>query len=113
MVPARACAIGSEKLVAQLELEPSPSTWAVTCFLVAPTHRRRGVAAALLAAAVATARRAGAARLEGFPRTGGTLEEGEAWTGTEALFAGAGFALVRPGSPRSVVALELGPSVGA
>lgn len=105
------CQVGArdrlEKLVAQLELEPSPSTWAVTCFLVAPSHRRRGVAAALLTAAVETARRSGAVRLEGFPRTGGALQDGDEWTGTEALFARAGFALVRSGSPRSVVALEL------
>lgn len=100
------------KLVAQLELEASATTWAVTCFLVAPGWRRRGVARALLAAAVATARRSGAARLEGYPRTDAALEDGEAWTGTEALFARAGLALVRPGSPRSVVALELGSSAG-
>lgn len=100
------------KLVAQLELEPSPSTWAVTCLLVAPAHRRRGVAVALLAAAVETARRSGAARLEGFPRSGAALEDGEAWTGTETLFARAGFALVRSGSPRSVVALDLGARTG-
>lgn len=111
------CQLGARdrlgKLVVQLELEPSPATWAVTCFLVAPAHRHRGVAVALLAAAVATARRSGAARLEGYPRTDAALEDGEAWTGTEALFARAGFALVRPGSPRSVVALELEPSAGS
>ena len=91
------------KLVEQLELEPDPSVWAVTCFLVAPTHRRRGVAAALLEAAIAAAREAGAHRLEGYPR--GTADgPGEMWTGAPALYVDAGFHLLRPGSPRSVVA---------
>lgn len=107
------CQIGPRdrlaKLLAQLHLEPSPTTWAVTCFLVAPEHRRRGVAGALLAAAVEAARAAGATRLEGYPRAGAALEDGEAWMGTEALFARAGFTVARPGSPRSVVALDLGP----
>jgi GNAT superfamily N-acetyltransferase len=101
------------KLVAQLELEPSATTWAVTCFLVAPGWRRRGVAATLLAAAVEHARAAGATRVEGYPRVGAELDDGEAWTGTEALFARAGFALIRAGRPRQVMGLDLvGHAVG-
>jgi GNAT superfamily N-acetyltransferase len=95
------------KLVDQLELEPDASVWAVTCFVVAPSHRRRGVAASLLAGAVDAAREAGAARIEGYPRAGDDLEDGEVWTGPAALFAAAGFETVRPGLPRSVVAVRL------
>jgi GNAT superfamily N-acetyltransferase len=94
------------KLVAQLELDPDPSAWCVSCFLVAPSHRGRGVAAALLAAAIALARAEGAGRLEGYPREGGRLEEGEAWTGPGALFTSAGFEVVRSATPRSVVSLD-------
>jgi GNAT superfamily N-acetyltransferase len=93
------------KLVAQLELEPDQAAWAVTCFVVSPAYRGRGVATALLRSAVARAREAGAHRLEGYPRAGDRLDDGEAWTGPAALFANAGFELVRAGSPRSVVAL--------
>lgn len=94
------------KLVRQLELEPDPGTWAVSCFLVAPTHRRRGVATALLAAAVEAARAEGGDRLEAYPRKGETDPEG-LWTGPEALFRAAGFRVVRDGEPRSVLAREL------
>jgi GNAT superfamily N-acetyltransferase len=94
------------KLVAQLELEPDPSVWAVTCFLVAPSRRRRGVAAALLERAIGTAREAGASRLEAYPRHEAE-EPGEMWTGPPALFAAAGFEPVRAPSPRSIVSLEL------
>lgn len=94
------------KLVAQLGLEPDPQVWAVTCFLVAPAERRRGVAAALLAEAIVVAREAGAHRVEGYPRAD-PESDGDAWTGSEPLFAAAGFELVRRGAPRSVVSIGL------
>ena len=94
------------KLVGDLELDPEPAVWAVTCFLVPPRMRRRGVAAALLAAAVDAARDGGASRLEGYPRTVAE-EPGEMWTGPLELYLRAGFRPVQPGSPRSVVALQL------
>jgi GNAT superfamily N-acetyltransferase len=95
------------KLVAQLELEPDPGAWAVSCMLIAPAHRRSGIARALLAAAIVHAREAGATRLEGYPRTTAIEEDGDAWTGTPRLYAAAGFSLVRDGRPRSVVAVAL------
>jgi GNAT superfamily N-acetyltransferase len=36
------------KLVLQLGFEPDAATWAITCFLVAPSHRGQGVARTLL-----------------------------------------------------------------
>jgi GNAT superfamily N-acetyltransferase len=94
------------KLVAQLELAPDPGVWAVTCFLVAPSHRGRGVGRALLAASVEVARAAGATRLEAYPRAGDG-EASEQWTGPMPLFERAGFALWRPGDPRAVMSLAL------
>jgi GNAT superfamily N-acetyltransferase len=109
-VPVGWCQVGPRdrlaKLVTQLELEPDPSVWAVTCFLVAPTHRRTGVAAALLDAAVRTARDASASRLEGYPR-GEAAAPDDMWTGPAGLFLHRGFRLLRAGSPRSVMALQL------
>ncbi len=104
------CQIGPRdrlpKLVAQLRLEPDPSVWAVTCFLVPPQWRRRGVATALLAGSIAAARDAGASRLEGYPRNQAE-EAGEMWTGPAGLYARAGFDVVRDGLPRSVVSLDV------
>jgi len=94
------------KLVAQFERDPDDRVWAVTCFLVAPAWRRRGVAGALLDAAVSTARDAGAHFLEGYPRVGAD-EPGEIWTGSSGLFERAGFVVVRHGDGRSVVARAL------
>jgi GNAT superfamily N-acetyltransferase len=104
------CQIGQRdrlsKLVAQLELEPDPSVWAVTCFLVVPAHRGEGIATRLLAAAIDEARRVGATRLEGYPQDE-LREDGDAWTGPPSLFSAAGFEIVRAGSPRSVASLAL------
>lgn len=94
------------KLLAQLELDPDPTVWAVTCFLVAPSHRRRGVAAALLRSAVDAAREAGASRIESYPGHHAS-DPGELWTGPMGLFAAAGFELAREGSPRAVWALPV------
>jgi len=78
----------------------------VTCFLIAPHARGRGVAHALLDAAIETARAEGAVRLEGYPRRGIT-EKDDAWTGPGRLFETHGFASVREAAPRSVYARRL------
>lgn len=94
------------KLVAQYGLAPDPQAWAVTCFLVAPGHRRHGVARDLLAGIIADLTRRGAARLEAFPKTG-AADADELWNGPEPLFGDAGFRLVgrHPRGPRLVLDL--------
>jgi GNAT superfamily N-acetyltransferase len=95
------------KLVRQFDLAPDPATWAITCFLVVPAARRRGVAAALLDAVLADLPARGARRVEAFPRSGADLDTNELWNGPHALFGRAGFEVVRAGDPRDVLALEL------
>lgn len=79
----------------------STGTWAVVCFFIQRAWRRRGVATALLAAAVAVARTRGARVLEGFPvpsrwARDGSIPAAFAWTGTEPLFIAAGFERISP-----------------
>lgn len=66
--------------------------WSVTCFVVAPGARRRGLAAVLLRAAIEHARARGARVLEGYP-TEPTTRVGAAqlWTGVRSTFEAAGF----------------------
>ena len=87
------------------------SVWAVVCFVVRVGFRRRGVAGALLAAAVIHARDRGARILEGYPVD---LEEREKvnsadlYHGTLTLFEGAGFTVsARPIPGRALVTLRL------
>lgn len=95
------------KLTRQLELEPDPDTWALSCVLVAPAWRGRGVARALVQGAVDALAADGVGRIEAYPRTDGGSEPGDLWTGPARAFAAAGFELVSAGIPRSVLALEL------
>lgn len=90
-----------------------PGVWAVTCFVVKVGHRRRGLSAALLEAAVTAARDAGAHTLEGHPvdveARGGKASSADLYHGTLSTFAAAGFEEIgRTGPGRPVVRLTLG-----
>jgi GNAT superfamily N-acetyltransferase len=94
------------KLVSQFGLDPDAAVWAVTCFLVAPEHRRRGVARALLDAVCVEASARGASRIEAFPRRG-VHDDGDAWNGPEALFVSAGFGVMRDDPVRPVLSRDV------
>lgn len=86
--------------------------WSVTCFVVAAGHRRGGVAAALLQAAVGHARLHGAEVVEGYPVDPAQRPRAGApdlYHGTLNLFVRAGFRVVSSAVPgRAVVRLGLG-----
>ncbi|UKA52713.1 GNAT family N-acetyltransferase [Arthrobacter sp. FW305-BF8] len=88
------------------------SVWSVSCFVVAPGHRRSGVAAALLSAAVGHARATGAAVVEGYPvdpRERPKAGPSDLYQGTLGLFLAAGFEVVSDAVPgRRVVRLQVG-----
>ena len=84
--------------------------WSVSCFLVARSHRRRGVSVALLKAAAGFAAARGGTVLEGYPvePADGRYPAVYAWTGTAAAFRAAGFREVARRSPtRPMMQLDL------
>ncbi|WP_203135665.1 GNAT family N-acetyltransferase [Microbacterium sp. JZ31] len=86
------------------------SVWAVTCFSVRKEHRRQGINAALLDAAVAYARTSGARVIEGYPIATDTTTPAinSLFVGALSTYLRAGFREVaRPTEKRVVVALEL------
>jgi GNAT superfamily N-acetyltransferase len=87
------------------------SVWSVSCFVVAPGHRRSGVAAALLTAAVDHARANGAAAVEGYPVDPAQRPKAgppDLYQGTLGLFLAAGFEVVSDAVPgRAVVRLQV------
>ncbi|MGZ4485138.1 MAG: N-acetyltransferase family protein [Nocardioidaceae bacterium] len=90
--------------------------WALTCFVVPRPHRGRGVAHALLRAAVAHAAGQGAALLEAYPvdTEAGPASVAELYHGSLAMFRAAGFTEVRRPTPRrAVVRLTLAGAAGA
>jgi GNAT superfamily N-acetyltransferase len=102
------------KLLAPVDDRP---VWSIVCFVVAARARRRGVANALLAAAIAYARDHGATTLEAYPlhESRGRVSSSSAYVGTQSMFERAGFAVVETrqanaaSPPRPIVRLELGP----
>lgn len=81
--------------------------WSVICFVVRPTHRGRGVARALLAAAMQEARQRGVT-LEAYPvDKAGPLDDDTLWFGPASLYTEAGFTEVARRKPeRPVVRLR-------
>jgi GNAT superfamily N-acetyltransferase len=77
--------------------------WAVTCFVTRAGFRKRGVAGALLAAAVEHARTRGARALEGYPITTTKVISEELHVGTVSMFAALGFGQVSHPTLRRVV----------
>ena len=75
--------------IAKVDERPS---WAVTCLFVARAHRGRGVARALVVAAVAHAERHGARIIEAYPlETEGKVAAPDVWTGVRELYEPVGF----------------------
>jgi len=75
--------------------------WSVTCFLIAKSHRRRGIATGLLEAACDFVRGHGGKIVEGYPiaLTKSAYPAVFAWTGFEGAFRKAGFETVRQRTP--------------
>lgn len=92
--------------------------WSIVCFQVRVGYRRRGVARALLAAAIEFAREHGAPAVEGYPidTEGQRVDVGFAYVGTTSMFEAAGFERIvetdaRSASrPRILMRLELEPA---
>jgi len=75
--------------------------WVVPCITVRRGHRGRGVAIAMLRAAVEYAGKRGAPAVEGYPRADPKrVHDDYAFVGTEAMFRRAGFRKVRGVMPR-------------
>ena len=92
------------------------SVWSIVCFVVAGRQRGKGVATALLDAAIAYARDRGATTLEAYPvhESRGRVSSDAAYTGTQGMFERAGFEVVEirqwneSSPPRPIMRLELG-----
>jgi GNAT superfamily N-acetyltransferase len=79
------------------------AVWSLVCFAIDRDVRRRGVATALLDAAVEHARSHGATSVEAYPHAA----DGRDYMGNVELFRRAGFELVRPANKRVIVRLDL------
>jgi GNAT superfamily N-acetyltransferase len=75
-----------------LDLGTDEGVLSIGCILVHPSHRRQGVARALLEEALAVAKASGARALEAYPhRRDEALRDEELWMGPLSLFQAYGF----------------------
>jgi GNAT superfamily N-acetyltransferase len=77
--------------------------WSVTCFVVRPGFRRRGIARALLAGAIGYATEQSVPALEAYPvdPEGARIDSTFAYVGTVPMFEAAGFERVTITAARS------------
>lgn len=82
----------------------------IGCLLIDPAERRRGVARALVSAAIEQARRDGALAIEAYPRDARErVHDGELWMGPRSVYDALGFEAVRgDGGPYPVLRRALG-----
>jgi ribosomal protein S18 acetylase RimI-like enzyme len=84
--------------------------WSITCFVIDRKYRRRGVATALLDAAVRYAAESGAEAVEGYPVEArrDTMPDIYAWMGLAEMFEEAGFVeIARRSETRPIYRLRL------
>ena len=95
------------KLVEQMQLEPAATTWAITCFLVAPAYRQQGVARQMLEMVLVDLRQKGIEAVEAYPKRGSDLDAFDLWNGPETMFVSADFSFIKEVSQRAVLRLTL------
>ena len=82
--------------------------WLIACLFVDARYRRRGITHALIAAAVALARREGAVAVEAWPVSASDPRPADLFLGREQAFRTQGFECVdRPSPHRSIMRLDL------
>jgi GNAT superfamily N-acetyltransferase len=90
--------IGNSKATPPVDLVPA---WVIPCITVRRGHRGRGVAIAMIRAAIEYAGKRGAPAVEAYPRAAGKrVHDDFAFFGTEAMFQKAGFRRIRGLLPR-------------
>lgn len=77
------------KLCSQYGLQPSVSTYAISCFSIAPAHRGQGLSHIFIREILKNLKSIGVQHVQGFPKR----NTEDPWTGPESLFDNAGFKL--------------------
>jgi GNAT superfamily N-acetyltransferase len=91
-------------------IDDRPGVWSLNCFVIARLHRRQGLMATLLDAAIENARRRGAKIIEAYPiEPSGGLKGYHGYTGIASTFRRRGFQEVarpRPGQVMMRLVIE-------
>ena len=109
-VPVGWVSLGPREEYAKLQRSPvmkavdDRPVWSIICFVVPSEHRGQGVAPALLAGAIAHARKHGATLLEAYPvDKPGRSNDDSMWFGAKSMYDHAGFTEVARRKPQRPV----------
>ncbi|MBI3872473.1 MAG: GNAT family N-acetyltransferase [candidate division Zixibacteria bacterium] len=99
--------LARSRVLKPVDAEP---VWSITCFFIEKSHRRQGLSARLLEAAVRFAKTQGAKIVEGYPYDQvAKLPDPFVWTGLASAFRKAGFVEVaRRSSTRPIMRYRIG-----
>ena len=95
------------KLLQQFSLDSDDETWAITCFFIAPDHRRIGLASQFLAGILDELKDNGVKRVLAFPKKIDDLNAADLWNGPYSMFIEAGFSVLKEARTRAVLVNNL------
>ena len=105
------CQVGKRdrlaKLVRQYKLQPNAAIWAITCFMIRPEYRKKGLAGYIVKVILEDLRKQGIKLVQSFPQRTKSREDGEHWRGPENIFLKAGFKIERDDKNHPVLSINL------
>jgi len=89
-------------LVNKFHFTPDPEIWCISCFMIVPAARGKGLGHLFLAKVLDDLNQRGVKKVQAYPRSESGLDANEVWTGPEALYVRAGFKKIADLQGRSV-----------
>lgn len=80
-------------LVNKFHFLPEPETWCISCFMIIPSQRGKGLAHQFLDAVLKDLKQRGVKKVQAYPKSEPGLSANDVWTGPQALFLKAGFVM--------------------
>jgi predicted GNAT family acetyltransferase len=96
-----------KKLVQQFSLDEGEQVWAITCFLIPPQFRNKGMAYTLLEGILKDVKTRGAKKVLAFPKVGQGLDDLALWNGPLSMYIRAGFIVSQDDNQRPVLVMNL------
>ena len=109
--PAGWCQVGQRdrltKLAKQYNLEANSEIWAITCFVIRPEYRNKGLAAHMLKVILEDSKSRGVKMVQAFPKRTDSDKPGEHWKGPESMYVSMGFTIERDDPNNPILSLRL------
>jgi GNAT superfamily N-acetyltransferase len=91
----------------QYNLEANPEILAITCFVIRPEYRNKGLAAYILKVILEDLKSRGVKMVQAFPKRTDSDKPGEHWKGPESMYVSMGFTIERDDPNNPILSLRL------